>query len=75
MKQPPLANAELAVVRLRVLGFDRKPRQGVVLILFKNAVSDPLFLTPSGPDGHVDARAPRGAYDLKVYPGGVVASR
>ncbi len=62
------SDAEMAVVRLRVLGFDREPRRGVTLILVKNAASEPLFLTPSGPDGLVDARVPRGVYDLKVYP-------
>ncbi len=60
--------SEMVVLRLRVLGFDREPRQGVTLILSKNAASEPLFLIPSGPDGLVDSRVPRGVYDVKVYP-------
>jgi hypothetical protein len=58
---------ESVPVRLRVLGFDREPRQGVTLILHRNAASHPLVLPSSGPNGHVDGRVPRGAYDVRVY--------
>jgi hypothetical protein len=56
------------LVRLRVVGPDGAPRAGVRLILRRNAAEDPVTLPPSGAGGIVAGHAPRGRYEVRVFP-------
>ena len=58
----------VATIRVRVLGPDGEPRQGVRLLVVDKSSKRSVRLRPSGIDGHAERQFSPGSYDLMVMP-------